>query len=61
MTLHLLFPTPSISCQDPGPQPLELKQVFALFQIQYNRSYSNPEGIMGHVHLWSHSPFPFNR
>ncbi|XP_039100812.1 cathepsin W [Hyaena hyaena] len=33
----------SLRSQDPGPQPLELKQVFTLFQIQYNRSYSNPE------------------
>ncbi|XP_045631695.1 cathepsin W [Ursus americanus] len=33
----------SLRNQDPGPQPLELKQVFTLFQIQYNRSYSNPE------------------
>ncbi|XP_024430115.1 cathepsin W isoform X2 [Desmodus rotundus] len=28
--------------QDPGPQPLELKEAFTLYQIQYNRSYSNP-------------------
>ncbi|XP_044618033.2 cathepsin W isoform X1 [Equus asinus] len=28
--------------QDPGPRPLELKEVFMLFQIQYNRSYSSP-------------------
>ncbi|KAF6332840.1 cathepsin W [Rhinolophus ferrumequinum] len=28
--------------QDPGPQPLKLKEVFTLFQIRYNRSYSNP-------------------
>ncbi|XP_035933496.2 cathepsin W isoform X1 [Halichoerus grypus] len=33
----------SLRNQDPGPQPLELKQVFMLFQTQYNRSYSNPE------------------
>uniref|UniRef100_G1MFZ3 Cathepsin W n=1 Tax=Ailuropoda melanoleuca TaxID=9646 RepID=G1MFZ3_AILME len=33
----------SLRNQDLGPQPLELKQVFTLFQIQYNRSYSNPE------------------
>ncbi|XP_036991291.2 cathepsin W [Artibeus jamaicensis] len=31
-----------IGGQDPGPRPLELKEVFTLFQIQYNRSYSNP-------------------
>ncbi|XP_076971786.1 cathepsin W [Tamandua tetradactyla] len=28
--------------QDPGPQPLELKEVFTLFQTQYNRTYSSP-------------------
>ncbi|XP_033716996.1 cathepsin W [Delphinus delphis] len=32
----------SLRGQDPGPQPLELKEVFTLFQIQYNRSYSHP-------------------
>ncbi|XP_049748482.1 cathepsin W [Elephas maximus indicus] len=32
----------SLRAQAPGPQPLELKEVFALFQLQYNRSYSNP-------------------
>lgn len=34
-------------CQDAGPRPLELKEVFKLFQIQFNRTYSNPAGIMG--------------
>ncbi|KAM7086225.1 cathepsin W isoform 1-T1 [Molossus nigricans] len=32
----------SFRVQDPGPRPLELREVFTLFQIQYNRSYSNP-------------------
>ncbi|XP_019501149.1 PREDICTED: cathepsin W isoform X1 [Hipposideros armiger] len=32
----------SLRGQDPGPRPLKLKEVFTLFQIQYNRSYSNP-------------------
>uniref|UniRef100_A0A3Q1MG27 Cathepsin W n=1 Tax=Bos taurus TaxID=9913 RepID=A0A3Q1MG27_BOVIN len=32
----------SLRGQDPGPQPLELKEVFRLFQMQYNRSYPNP-------------------
>uniref|UniRef100_A0A8C0D1C7 Cathepsin W n=1 Tax=Balaenoptera musculus TaxID=9771 RepID=A0A8C0D1C7_BALMU len=32
----------SLRGQDPGPQPLELKEVFTLFQIRYNRSYSHP-------------------
>ncbi|XP_004618593.2 cathepsin W [Sorex araneus] len=29
----------SVQGQDPGERPLELKEVFALFQAQYNRSY----------------------
>ncbi|KAM9079598.1 cathepsin W [Megaptera novaeangliae] len=32
----------SLRGQEPGPQPLELKEVFTLFQIRYNRSYSHP-------------------
>lgn len=32
----------ALRSQDPGPQPMGLKEVFTLFQIQYNRSYSNP-------------------
>ncbi|XP_061059631.1 cathepsin W [Eubalaena glacialis] len=32
----------SLRGHDPGPQPLELKEVFTLFQIRYNRSYSHP-------------------
>uniref|UniRef100_A0AC11CAI5 Cathepsin W n=1 Tax=Ovis aries TaxID=9940 RepID=A0AC11CAI5_SHEEP len=32
----------SLRGQDPGPQPQELKEVFRLFQMQYNRSYPNP-------------------
>ncbi|XP_036272462.1 cathepsin W isoform X2 [Pipistrellus kuhlii] len=32
----------SLRVQNPGPRPLELKEAFTLFQIQYNRSYSNP-------------------
>lgn len=46
-------PLPCTATQDPGPQPLELKEVFRLFQMQYNRSYPNPAGIPGHVHLQS--------
>lgn len=46
------------SFQDPGPQPLELKEVFALFQTQYNRSYLNPAGIMGPVYLQSNPISP---
>ncbi|XP_008145161.1 cathepsin W [Eptesicus fuscus] len=32
----------SFRVQNSGLGPLELKEVFTLFQIQYNRSYSNP-------------------
>lgn len=38
---HTLTP-----CQDAGPRPLELTEVFKLFQIKYNRTYSNEAGIM---------------
>uniref|UniRef100_A0A8C3WCG4 Cathepsin W n=1 Tax=Catagonus wagneri TaxID=51154 RepID=A0A8C3WCG4_9CETA len=31
-----------LGSQAPGPQPMGLKETFTLFQIQYNRSYSNP-------------------
>lgn len=53
-------PNPShpFSFQDPGPQPLELKEVFALFQTQYNRSYLNPAGIMGSAYLQSKPTSP---
>ncbi|XP_037597515.1 cathepsin W isoform X2 [Cebus imitator] len=33
----------SLMAQDLGPQPLELKEAFKLFQIQFNRSYLTPE------------------
>lgn len=46
------------SFQDLGPRPLELKEVFALFQTQYNRSYLNPAGIMGPVYLQSNPISP---
>uniref|UniRef100_A0A8C0NHP6 Cathepsin W n=2 Tax=Canis lupus familiaris TaxID=9615 RepID=A0A8C0NHP6_CANLF len=45
----------SLKNQDPGPQPLELKQVFALFQIQYNRSYSNPEEYARRLDIFAHN------
>ncbi|PNJ38494.1 CTSW isoform 4, partial [Pongo abelii] len=35
--------TGSLRAQDLGPQPLELKEAFKLFQIQFNRSYLSPE------------------
>lgn len=47
------LPNPSHpgSFQDPDPRPLELKEAFALFQTQYNRSYLSPAGIMGPAYL----------
>ncbi|XP_028689053.2 cathepsin W isoform X2 [Macaca mulatta] len=33
----------SLRAQDLSPQPLELKEAFKLFQIQFNRSYLSPE------------------
>ncbi|XP_066211595.1 cathepsin W isoform X1 [Saccopteryx leptura] len=33
----------SLRSQDPWTRPLELKEFFSWFQIQYNRSYLNPE------------------
>ncbi|XP_041579399.1 cathepsin W isoform X2 [Vulpes lagopus] len=45
----------SLKNQDPGPQPLELKQVFVLFQIQYNRSYSNPEEYARRLDIFAHN------
>ncbi|XP_036851287.1 cathepsin W [Manis javanica] len=45
----------SLRGQDPGPQPLELKEVFRLFQIQYNRSYSNPAEHARHLDIFAHN------
>uniref|UniRef100_A0ABI7ZPW1 Cathepsin W n=2 Tax=Felis catus TaxID=9685 RepID=A0ABI7ZPW1_FELCA len=45
----------SLRSQDPGPQPLELKQAFTLFQIQYNRSYSNPEEYARRLDIFAHN------
>ncbi|KAM5318710.1 cathepsin W isoform 2-T2 [Glossophaga mutica] len=41
--------------QDPGPRPLELKEVFTLFQIQYNRSYSNPAEHARRLDIFAHN------
>ncbi|XP_058545678.1 cathepsin W isoform X2 [Neofelis nebulosa] len=45
----------SLRSQDPGPQPLELKQAFTLFQSQYNRSYSNPEEYARRLDIFAHN------
>ncbi|XP_054426832.1 cathepsin W [Pteronotus mesoamericanus] len=41
--------------QDPGPRPLELKEVFTLFQIQYNRSYSSPAEHARRLGIFAHN------
>uniref|UniRef100_A0A2K6F4W8 Cathepsin W n=1 Tax=Propithecus coquereli TaxID=379532 RepID=A0A2K6F4W8_PROCO len=41
--------------QDPGPWPLELKEVFKLFQVQFNRSYSNPAEHARRLDIFAHN------
>ncbi|KAM4845394.1 cathepsin W isoform 2-T2 [Thomomys bottae] len=45
----------SLGAQVPGPQPLELKEVFKLFQIQFNRSYSNPTEYARRLDIFAHN------
>lgn len=45
----------SLRSQDPGPRPLELKEVFALFQTQYNRSYLNPAEHARRLNIFAHN------
>uniref|UniRef100_A0A8C9DT83 Cathepsin W n=1 Tax=Prolemur simus TaxID=1328070 RepID=A0A8C9DT83_PROSS len=45
----------SLRAQDPGPQPLELKEVFKLFQVQFNRSYSNPAEYARRLGIFAHN------
>ncbi|XP_055466570.1 cathepsin W [Psammomys obesus] len=45
----------SLLSKDVGPQPLELKEVFKLFQIQFNRSYSNPEEYTRRLDIFAHN------
>ncbi|XP_047374270.1 cathepsin W [Sciurus carolinensis] len=47
--------TGSHGVQDLGPWPLELKQVFNLFQIQFNRSYSNPAEYARRLDIFAHN------
>ncbi|XP_051001858.1 cathepsin W [Acomys russatus] len=41
--------------KDAGPRPLELKEVFKLFQIQFNRSYSNPAEYTHRLDTFAHN------
>ncbi|XP_012930474.1 cathepsin W isoform X3 [Heterocephalus glaber] len=45
----------SLRAQDPGPRPLELKEVFKLFQIQFNKSYSNPAEHARRLDIFVHN------
>nr|XP_013006235.1 cathepsin W isoform X2 [Cavia porcellus] len=45
----------SLEAQDPGPRPLELKEVFKLFQIQFNRSYSNQAEYARRLDIFVHN------
>ncbi|KAL0629965.1 Cathepsin W [Plecturocebus cupreus] len=45
----------SLMTQDLGPQPLELKEAFKLFQIQFNRSYLTPEEHARRLDIFAHN------
>ncbi|XP_031245151.1 cathepsin W isoform X2 [Mastomys coucha] len=45
----------SLLTKDAGPRPLELKEVFKLFQIQFNRSYSNPAEYTRRLGIFAHN------
>ncbi|GAB1302047.1 Cathepsin W [Apodemus speciosus] len=45
----------SLLTEDAGPRPLELKEVFKLFQIQFNRSYSNPAEYTRRLDIFAHN------
>ncbi|XP_033063716.1 cathepsin W [Trachypithecus francoisi] len=45
----------SLRAQDLGPQPLELKEAFKLFQIQFNRSYLSPEEHARRLDIFAHN------
>ncbi|XP_059104803.1 cathepsin W [Peromyscus eremicus] len=45
----------SLLTKDAGPRPLELIEVFKLFQIKYNRSYSNPAEYARRLDIFAHN------
>ncbi|XP_035119239.1 cathepsin W isoform X1 [Callithrix jacchus] len=45
----------SLTAQDLGPQPLELKEAFKFFQIQFNRSYLTPEEHARRLDIFAHN------
>ncbi|XP_062053746.1 cathepsin W [Lepus europaeus] len=45
----------ALGAQDPGPQPLELKEAFMLFQMQFNHSYASPAEHARRLHIFAHN------
>nr|XP_004656525.2 cathepsin W [Jaculus jaculus] len=45
----------ALQTQDVHPQPLELIEVFKLFQIHFNRSYSNPAEYAHRLDIFAHN------
>ncbi|EDL33136.1 cathepsin W, isoform CRA_a, partial [Mus musculus] len=45
----------SLLTKDAGPRPLELKEVFKLFQIRFNRSYWNPAEYTRRLSIFAHN------
>ncbi|CAH6793548.1 cathepsin W [Phodopus roborovskii] len=45
----------SLLTKDTGPRPLELTEVFKLFQIKYNRSYANPAEYAHRLNIFAHN------
>nr|XP_006980674.1 cathepsin W isoform X2 [Peromyscus maniculatus bairdii] len=45
----------SLLTKDAGPRPLELTEVFKLFQIKYNRSYSNAAEYARRLDIFAHN------
>lgn len=45
----------ALGAQDPGPQPLGLKEAFTLFQIQFNRSYASAAEHARRLHIFAHN------
>ncbi|XP_005064060.1 cathepsin W isoform X1 [Mesocricetus auratus] len=45
----------SLLTKDTGPRPLELTEVFKLFQIKYNRSYTSPAEYAHRLNIFAHN------
>ncbi|XP_017650850.1 cathepsin W isoform X2 [Nannospalax galili] len=45
----------SLYTQDSGPRPMELIEIFKLFQVQFNRSYSSPAEYARRLDIFAHN------